>query len=373
MEQHEHERELIMLAGIAGILHWFEELLNIVNGPVLLAGMFIALIDLLTDGKLTATEPILLFVWAGSQALGIDGQLLGAWSRVSRARGWKLFGWLIVGIVLGIAAWQAGYVFAVQQSQGISETAALAQLNMPVQAWLGWRMFLAVALIALHAITRYRKPAKAKAPLEEERAEIERELTLEPLRQRLRAQQVGGLRALAETALRGASEPQHPPLPAPTTPLGYRSGYAPSPVQFGRPDDDDPSGPDDDGPGSGVSLPDDLADTGPWPAINSAAASADGSGRLVGRAQADDDPATSSGRRKQPRLSREDRERLKAARQEERRVIIREMLAANPDVKVNAIYEELRKRKLGTNVNNIKLLMGSLRRERVRTVWAAQG
>lgn len=199
-----HEKELPGLAGIAAFIHWWEEFLNLVNGPVLLAGMFIALIDLLTDGKLTATQPLLLYVWAGSQALGIDGQLMGSWERVSRSHGWRLVGWLAVGVVLGFAAWQAGYVFAVQQSEGISEAAALAQLHMPTETWLGWRMFLAVGLVALAGLTRYRAPVKVAVSLEDERAKLERELTLEPMRQRLRAQQVGGWRSVAQTALGGA-------------------------------------------------------------------------------------------------------------------------------------------------------------------------
>lgn len=226
------EGELLMLAGIAGFFHWIEELLNILNGPVLMVGAGIALVDLLTDGRLTATAPALLLTWAVSQALGIEAQLLGSFTRVRSARGWRLFGWLVLGGMLGFATWQAGYVFAIQQSQHLSEAAALSQLHMSPQVWLGWRAFLAVGLVALAGLTRYRKPAKVTASLADERATLERELTLEPLRQRLRAQQVGGFRALAETALRGASEPpavtMTPPAPAtPALPSSTRAVHHP--------------------------------------------------------------------------------------------------------------------------------------------------
>lgn len=199
------DNELPMLAGIAALIHWLEELLNIINGPLLLLGAGIALVDLLTDGGLTLTAPILLYAWAISQALGIDTQLLGCFARARTASGpgrrWARVGWLVLGIVLGFAAWQAGDVFAVQQAQHISEAAALAQLGVNPPVWLGWRAFLAVGLVALSGWTRYRKPAPAS--LDDERAQLERQLELEPLRRRLRTAQVGGWRSLAETALRG--------------------------------------------------------------------------------------------------------------------------------------------------------------------------
>ena len=211
-QMNDHENELLMLAGIAAFIHWCEELLNILNGPLLLLGAGIALVDLLTDGALTVSAPVLLFAWAISQALGIDTQLLGCFARARGAGGWPRVGWLVLGVILGFAAWQAGDVFAIQQAQGISESAALARLGVDPTLWLGWRAFLAVGLVALSGWTRYRRPAPVA--LADEREKLERELTLEPLRQRLRMQQVGGLRSLAQTALQGAGGVQNA-LPAP--------------------------------------------------------------------------------------------------------------------------------------------------------------
>lgn len=351
MTPNEQESELPMLAGIAGFIHWWEEFLNLVNGPVLLAGMFIALIDLLTDGKLTATKPVLLYVWAGSQALGIDGQLMGSWERVSRSRGWRLVGWLIVGVVLGFAAWQAGYVFAVQQSEGISEAAALAQLHMPTSAWLGWRMFLAVGLVALAGLTRYRRPAKIKPALADERADLERQLELEPLRQRLRATQVGGMRALAETALRGAGvaqgtqtandapaatqASQQPPTPAQeaqqaaaqaspdASPMPETPSVTPTDDRGGVASDSAPESPDDD-PGGGL--------TGDAPARAAAAMPPAPTPIFTPRAS----------RRPKPAAIRARDRAAAEALEQQRRAHAYAMLDADPATTANAIARQLR-------------------------------
>jgi hypothetical protein len=71
-------RELPFLGGISGLLRWLEELANTVAGPLLTAGLAIALIDLLTDGALLTTQPWLLYAWAISQAVGVDAQLVAS-------------------------------------------------------------------------------------------------------------------------------------------------------------------------------------------------------------------------------------------------------------------------------------------------------
>jgi hypothetical protein len=72
-------RELPFLAGIAGLLRWLEELANIVAGPLLTVGLAIALIDLLTDGQLLASQPELLYGWRSRQP--------SAWMRSLSHRG----------------------------------------------------------------------------------------------------------------------------------------------------------------------------------------------------------------------------------------------------------------------------------------------
>jgi hypothetical protein len=52
-------------------LRWLEELIVLVSGPMLTAGLGIGLVALLVSA------PRLLYVWAISQTVGVDGQLVG--------------------------------------------------------------------------------------------------------------------------------------------------------------------------------------------------------------------------------------------------------------------------------------------------------
>ena len=85
MQRNTQVRELPMLAGIAGIIRWVEELANLLSGPLLTLGLGITLIDLLTDGSLLARLPLLVYAWAISQAVGVDAQLVATWDRAGGA------------------------------------------------------------------------------------------------------------------------------------------------------------------------------------------------------------------------------------------------------------------------------------------------
>ena len=202
------ERELFALAGIGACIHWLEELAALIAGPVLTFGLGIAIIDLLTNGKLLASTPALGFVWAASMAVGLDAQLVGSAAKLGasmrRRAVWPMLGYALLVIALGYVAFQASNVFATQQAEGITTAQALARLGMDSARWIIERSALAVVLVILSGLLRYAAPAPVAASLADERAKLERELELEPLRQRLRAQQVGGFRALAVTALQGA-------------------------------------------------------------------------------------------------------------------------------------------------------------------------
>src|SRR5258708_25043950 len=77
--EHAEVGELPLLAGIAAFLRWCEELVVLLSGPLLLVGLGIGLVALLSDGALLVTAPWLLYAWALSQTVGVDGQLVGAW------------------------------------------------------------------------------------------------------------------------------------------------------------------------------------------------------------------------------------------------------------------------------------------------------
>lgn len=209
------ERELPMLAGIGAFVTWCEDLLAVLSGPILTAGLAIALVDLLSDGQLFTRLPVLLWVWAGSMALGLDAQFIGSSAKLARAmrqrRPWVATGYTILCLALGYVAFLATYVFAVQEANGISTSEALSRLGMDSTTWIFQRSILAVILVFLSGLLRYVPPATDDALAAQTEAErLDREIQLAPKRAQLRAMQARGLRETA-AAFRGREQP------APTT------------------------------------------------------------------------------------------------------------------------------------------------------------
>jgi hypothetical protein len=85
--------ELPLLAGIAAFLRWCEEL-----------------VVLLSDGALLLSASWLLYAWAISQTVGVDGQLVGAWYRVSVAIAHRRWDVALVFVELGLLLAYLGYV-----------------------------------------------------------------------------------------------------------------------------------------------------------------------------------------------------------------------------------------------------------------------
>ncbi len=216
------ERELPMLAAIASFFHWIEEFLAICSGPLLVAGLGLALVDLLTDGRLLATQPELLFAWAIAMALGLDAQLVGTAAKLGRAvrtqHYWTAFFCTILVAALSYVAFLAAQVFATQEAHGWTTSQALAALGMDGTTWLVERSILSVVLVVLSGLLRYTPPGQATVI--EERTKLERELELEPLRQRVRAGKALGATALARNmalAMAGKAPTEAPPT-GPGTP-----------------------------------------------------------------------------------------------------------------------------------------------------------
>ncbi|MBF6588904.1 MAG: hypothetical protein IVW57_00050 [Ktedonobacterales bacterium] len=215
--------ELPMLAGIGAILRWAEELITIGSGPMLTAGLGISLIDLLTDGQLLASAPALLYAWAISQALGVDGQLIGAAVKIGRAfRGhhpWHGVAYIPLIAALGYVAYLASNVFATQQALGISTQDALARLGMDSTSWIVARSLLAVVLVILSGLLRY-EPTKATAiETAEERQEREaRELQAARHKAELRAVKAAGMRQMTAAAMGRVTPLDTPPIDDANTP-----------------------------------------------------------------------------------------------------------------------------------------------------------
>ena len=210
------ERELPMLAGIGAFVTWCEDLLNILSGPVITAGLVIALVALLTDGDLLVKIPAMTYIWAVSMALGVDAQFVGSAAKAARAirqrRPWAAFGYFVLCGALGYVGYIASNVFATQEAQGITMAQALQHLGMDGSMWIFQRSFLAVVLVFLSGFLRYVAPGKNVAQsTTEEKERLQAELELEPLRAQLRQQKVRDLRAAALTAVGRDGQPQQPP------------------------------------------------------------------------------------------------------------------------------------------------------------------
>jgi hypothetical protein len=176
----------------------------LVSGPLLVAGLGISLVDLLTDGKLLATRPLLLYAWAISKAIGVDAQLVGAfakaWQALRARRYGELAGLLVLGCALAWVGFLAALIFAVQEADGLSTAAALAQLGLDQQSCLVQRAALSVLLVCLSGWTRYHPPSKTQT-LARARATLEQELALAPLRQLLRRRKAIGFASLARSSV----------------------------------------------------------------------------------------------------------------------------------------------------------------------------
>src|SRR5260370_8632468 len=80
-ELHEHEQELPVLAGIAACLRWLEELVVLLSGPLLMAGLGLGLGALRSEGQLLVSAPWLVYAWATSQTAGRDGRVVAPAAR----------------------------------------------------------------------------------------------------------------------------------------------------------------------------------------------------------------------------------------------------------------------------------------------------
>jgi hypothetical protein len=148
-------QELPFLAGIAAFLRWLEELVVLISGPLLMAGLGIGLVALLSDGALLVNAPWLVYAWAISQTVGVDGQLVGAWYRVSVAVGRRRIGiasaYILLGLILAYVAYVAALVFATQQAYHLTTGQALARLGMDATSWLWQRSAPSSCLGSLHS------------------------------------------------------------------------------------------------------------------------------------------------------------------------------------------------------------------------------
>ena len=201
----EPEHELPLLGGISAFLRWLEELVVLVSGPMLTAGLGIGLVSLLSDGALLVSAPWILYAWAISQTVGVDGQLVGAWYRVKVAQQRGKWGVVVCFVLLGLVLAYVGFIgsliFAMQQAYHLSTTRALAQLGMDSHSWLWQRAAVSVFLVCLSGYLRYQAPRKHQVSLEEQKRALQEQMELDAIKRKAQAKKLQGFAALAgETA-----------------------------------------------------------------------------------------------------------------------------------------------------------------------------
>jgi hypothetical protein len=219
------EPTMPLLGAISAFLRWIEELVVLLSGPMLTVGLGIGLVSLLSDGKLLVDAPWLLYAWAVAQAVGVDGQIVGVWYRVSVAVSQRRWGVMLafglLGLVLGYVGYIAALVFAQQEAYGISTAEALSQLGLDSTSWLWQRAAISVFLVCLSGYLRYRAPRADTRTLEEKKLDLREQMELEALRQEQRAQQASGLATLVRNtvaAARGSYEREGAAGPAEDAP-----------------------------------------------------------------------------------------------------------------------------------------------------------
>jgi hypothetical protein len=203
-----------MLGGIAAILRWLEELAVILSGPLLTVGLCIALVDLLTDGQLTLAVPALVYGWAISQAIGVDGQLIGASFNIKlayqRRRYLAMVGYMVLVLALAYVAIIAALTFAYHQSQGTQIPATLQALGISAASWTLQRSILSVALVILSGLLRFTAQKKVAT---DEATRLREEIELAPLRAQAQAAKAIGVRTVVQAMVKGVPAQQtQPPI-----------------------------------------------------------------------------------------------------------------------------------------------------------------
>ena len=85
--------------------------------------------------------------------MGVDGQVVGAWYRVSVSIARKRWGvalaFVLLGLLLAYIAYVASLVFATQQAYHLTTGQALTHLGMDSTSWLWQRSAVSVLLVGL--------------------------------------------------------------------------------------------------------------------------------------------------------------------------------------------------------------------------------
>ncbi len=160
--EYEDDGGLWGLATLSVILRWVEELITALSGFALTVAACIGVIDLASGGQLTADLPGADFLYAGSLAIGISGQLVGMASRMSRSwqqgsRWTALCFYAPLVAMLAWVEWLAGAVYGFERTFREPVTVSLAGLGVSQSQFIDIRSGVAVGLIVLSGMLRYQR------------------------------------------------------------------------------------------------------------------------------------------------------------------------------------------------------------------------
>lgn len=175
-----------ILGWLATGIRFVEDVNSILSSVLISLALTIAVMDLVTGGALLQHLSALVYLWAGSVAVGVEATLVSAFDRAHQAwleaRRSHAALWLGLGILLAAVGFVGVTAFTLQQSLHIGETVALSMMGLSPLAFDLGRSALTVLLACVAGVTR---PRKKPTTHQDRKRELQEAIDIEPLKQRL--------------------------------------------------------------------------------------------------------------------------------------------------------------------------------------------
>jgi uncharacterized membrane protein YjfL (UPF0719 family) len=167
------EERLPLIPLLVSFLRWIEELIVALSGYGIVFALAVGVIDLLTDGQLTAQAPWVDYAYAISFAGAIAGQIIGLASRSSRSfsqgQGVRGVAYTLLVLLLAFTEYQASVIFGFHKAFGTPVVDSLQQLGINQSQFIQLRAGVGVFLAVLSGYLRYQpKRRKTIAQLQKE-------------------------------------------------------------------------------------------------------------------------------------------------------------------------------------------------------------
>jgi hypothetical protein len=230
------QEKLFLIPYLIGFLRWVEELIVALSGYGIIFAVAVGVVDLLTDGQLTANSPEIDYAYAISFAAAIAGQIIGLASRSSRSysKGQWLRGsaYTLLVLLLAFTEYQASVIFGFHKAFGTPVSTSLARLGIDQAQFIQLRAGVAIFLAVLSGYLRW-QPTKRKSIAQLQReAEYKRgvaDMQAQAAQERMAraAKGAGGLGQAARLAFKNATAKE--PEPAAAAPEAPKDDASPNP------------------------------------------------------------------------------------------------------------------------------------------------